>query len=52
MTHLMLMIENSRKKMIELAATYGMTSSETVQCSQELDALLNLLMSEESKNIN
>lgn len=36
-------IEKKRKEMIDLAAIYGINSSVTIQCSQELDILLNLL---------
>lgn len=36
-----LKIELKRKQMIHCAKEYGFTASETVQCSQELDALLN-----------
>lgn len=38
---LALTIELKRKQMIHYAKEYGFTASETVQCSQELDALLN-----------
>jgi stage 0 sporulation regulatory protein len=48
-------IELKRKKMIDLALKHGYTAKETVQCSQELDMLLNLYMklansSNESQN--
>lgn len=36
-------IEKKREEMIELAATYGINSKVTIQCSQELDLLLNRL---------
>jgi hypothetical protein len=35
-------IENTRLEMIRLAKTLGLSSSETVQCSQKLDDLLLL----------
>ncbi|WP_078381480.1 aspartyl-phosphate phosphatase Spo0E family protein [Sutcliffiella halmapala] len=34
-------IEMKRNQMIHYAKEYGFTASETVRCSQELDALLN-----------
>ncbi|WP_244404814.1 aspartyl-phosphate phosphatase Spo0E family protein [Saccharococcus caldoxylosilyticus] len=34
-------IEEKRQQMIELALTYGFTAKETIQCSQELDELIN-----------
>ncbi|WP_269528346.1 aspartyl-phosphate phosphatase Spo0E family protein [Anoxybacteroides tepidamans] len=37
-----MLIEEKRQQMIELALTYGFTAKETVQCSQELDELLNI----------
>lgn len=33
-------IENYRQKLFETAKDYGMNSSETVRCSQELDLLI------------
>ncbi|MBE4909291.1 aspartyl-phosphate phosphatase Spo0E family protein [Bacillus luteolus] len=39
---LSLIIEAKRIKMITLAQKYGFTAKETIQCSQELDRLLNL----------
>ncbi|WP_102345027.1 aspartyl-phosphate phosphatase Spo0E family protein [Bacillus sp. Marseille-P3661] len=36
-------IEVKRKEMIELASVHGINSLLTVQCSQELDRLLNHL---------
>lgn len=36
-------IENKRLQMIYLASILGMSSYETVKCSQELDELLNLV---------
>jgi hypothetical protein len=49
MNYLMMMIEQNRKKMIELSELYGLASDEVVQCSQELDILINLLMEENTK---
>lgn len=37
-------IEKTRKELILLASKYGMTSPKTVECSQTLDRLLNLIM--------
>ncbi|ABO65984.1 MULTISPECIES: aspartyl-phosphate phosphatase Spo0E family protein [Geobacillus] len=37
----LLLIEEKRQQMIELALTYGFTAKETIQCSQELDRLIN-----------
>lgn len=37
--------EISRAKMIEAINTYGITSTEAVQASQELDDLLNCIQS-------
>lgn len=36
-------IEIKRKQMFDYAATYGINSKITIQCSQELDVLLNRL---------
>ena len=36
-------IEKKREKMIYFAERYGMTSQKTVDCSQELDRLLNAI---------
>ncbi|CAM4131949.1 aspartyl-phosphate phosphatase Spo0E family protein [Bacillus cereus] len=36
-------IEKKREKMIYFAERYGMTSQKTVNCSQELDRLLNVI---------
>ncbi|PEY70820.1 stage 0 sporulation protein [Bacillus thuringiensis] len=36
-------IEKKREKMIYFAERYGMTSQRTVDCSQELDRLLNVI---------
>jgi len=38
---MIMLIEEKRQQMIELALTYGFTAKETIQCSQELDELLN-----------
>ncbi|WP_328700987.1 aspartyl-phosphate phosphatase Spo0E family protein [Aquibacillus kalidii] len=34
-------INKKRQEMIEIGLSQGLTSKETVRCSQELDALLN-----------
>jgi hypothetical protein len=39
---LMDVIIEKKEKLVELASANGLTSSETVKCSQELDVLLNL----------
>jgi stage 0 sporulation regulatory protein len=49
MTNLLMLIDSSRRKMIELADKYGYTSKLTVECSQQLDRLLNQFMMEEQK---
>lgn len=36
-------IEIKRKQMFDYAATYGINNQMTIQCSQELDILLNHL---------
>ncbi|SDZ26426.1 aspartyl-phosphate phosphatase Spo0E family protein [Bacillus sp. 166amftsu] len=36
-------IEKKREKMIYFAERYGITSQKTVDCSQELDRLLNVV---------
>ncbi|PFA24695.1 MULTISPECIES: aspartyl-phosphate phosphatase Spo0E family protein [Bacillus cereus group] len=36
-------IEKKREKMIYFAQRYGITSQKTVNCSQELDRLLNVV---------
>jgi len=41
MFNLKLIIESKRNEMIFLAKTFGITAQETIQCSQELDQLLN-----------
>lgn len=35
------LIEKKRRQLIELAQMYGFSAKETIQCSQELDELLN-----------
>ncbi|AUZ25869.1 aspartyl-phosphate phosphatase Spo0E family protein [Bacillus cabrialesii] len=40
-------IEEMRIILIETAQKYGMNSEETIQCSQELDSLLNSRIKEE-----
>ncbi|AMX84423.1 sporulation protein [Geobacillus subterraneus] len=37
----LLLIEEKRQQMIELALTHGFTAKETIHCSQELDQLIN-----------
>jgi stage 0 sporulation regulatory protein len=37
----LVLIEEKRQQMIELAMTLGFTAKETIQCSQELDELIN-----------
>ncbi|MFJ5717784.1 Spo0E family sporulation regulatory protein-aspartic acid phosphatase [Neobacillus sp. NPDC093127] len=44
MTYLLMMIENYRNELFELAEQYGPTAAETIECSQQLDRLLNLLI--------
>ncbi|WP_428911914.1 Spo0E family sporulation regulatory protein-aspartic acid phosphatase [Niallia sp. Krafla_26] len=46
MNYLMVLIENKRKKMYETAEKYGFTSELSIECSQQLDHLLNLLEQE------
>jgi hypothetical protein len=41
--YLMAIIEKKRMQMFELAQKYGYSSAKTVECSQQLDELLNLL---------
>jgi stage 0 sporulation regulatory protein len=43
---MIMLIEKKRQQMIELALTYGFTAKETLQCSQELDELINLYVKE------
>lgn len=50
MTHLLFMIENYRNKMLKLADEYGLSSQQTIECSQQLDELLNLLLVGEQDN--
>ncbi|WP_284036456.1 aspartyl-phosphate phosphatase Spo0E family protein [Neobacillus sp. 114] len=45
MTYLILMIENKRRELQELTDKYGKASKIPIECSQELDTLLNLLFS-------
>ncbi|WHY86090.1 aspartyl-phosphate phosphatase Spo0E family protein [Neobacillus novalis] len=44
MTYLLMLIESYRNELFELAEQYGPTSARTIECSQQLDELLNLLM--------
>ncbi|MBT2693627.1 aspartyl-phosphate phosphatase Spo0E family protein [Bacillus sp. ISL-55] len=46
MSHLTTLIELNRKKMIELSKLHGMSSSEVIKCSQELDVLIHVMMDE------
>ncbi|MEH7503749.1 aspartyl-phosphate phosphatase Spo0E family protein [Neobacillus drentensis] len=41
---LLKLIDQTKKKMVELAYNTGINSQETIACSQELDVLLNLHM--------
>ncbi len=34
-------IESKRQEMLKLSMTFGFSSPQTIQCSQELDQLLN-----------
>lgn len=43
MTYLLFMIEVERQRMIECAEQYGMSSEKTIECSMQLDILLNVL---------
>ncbi|UAL53256.1 MULTISPECIES: aspartyl-phosphate phosphatase Spo0E family protein [Metabacillus] len=43
-------IENYRQKLFEAAKDYGMNSSETVRCSQELDLLIIEQIKQQLKN--
>jgi len=47
MTNLLTLIKETQHEMIELAYKHGFTSEHTLECSQRLDTLLNLLMFEE-----
>ncbi|MFZ7942482.1 Spo0E family sporulation regulatory protein-aspartic acid phosphatase [Neobacillus sp. 19] len=49
MSYLLNLIEVYRNEMFELAEKYGPTSTETLECSQHLDHLLNELMKTEKK---
>jgi stage 0 sporulation regulatory protein len=40
-TMVRVLIEEKRQQMVELALTHGFTAEETIQCSQELDELIN-----------
>ncbi|MBY6037849.1 aspartyl-phosphate phosphatase Spo0E family protein [Fictibacillus nanhaiensis] len=49
---LLQLIEEKREVLLCLGKTYGLTAKETIDCSQELDQLLNRLegfMNESSK---
>lgn len=37
-------INKKKQKMVEIASITGMSSAQTLQCSQELDILINLHM--------
>lgn len=37
-------IDKKKKKMVEVASSTGMNSTQTLKCSQELDVLINLHM--------
>lgn len=50
--YLIKLIEERRNKMFELANKYGISSEQTIECSQKLDSLLNLLMVEKEKRKN
>ncbi|WP_423803371.1 Spo0E family sporulation regulatory protein-aspartic acid phosphatase [Parageobacillus thermoglucosidasius] len=45
-TMVIVLIEEKRQQMIELALTHGFTAKETIQCSQELDELINRYLRE------
>ncbi|WP_257349046.1 aspartyl-phosphate phosphatase Spo0E family protein [Pseudalkalibacillus decolorationis] len=43
-------IENKRNQMFETAKRFGMSSKQTLKCSQELDLLIQLHQSEQSRS--
>ena len=43
-------IERKRNQLLDFAAKYGFTSKKTVQCSQELDDLLNAVQTRAFKS--
>ncbi|WP_349410312.1 aspartyl-phosphate phosphatase Spo0E family protein [Pseudalkalibacillus sp. SCS-8] len=47
---LSLTIERKRAQMLETAKIYGMSSTETLKCSQELDRLLHLHLSNQLRD--
>ncbi len=44
-------VETKREELVKLAFLYGFTNSKTVQCSQELDNLLNKLQYTRGGNV-
>ncbi|MGM7700972.1 aspartyl-phosphate phosphatase Spo0E family protein [Pseudalkalibacillus sp. Hm43] len=49
---LSLTIERKRAQMLETAKIHGMSSTETLKCSQELDRLLQLHLSNQLRDRN
>lgn len=49
---LSLTIERKRAQMLETAKLHGMSSTETLKCSQELDRLLQLHLSNQLRDRN
>ncbi|MCF6136912.1 aspartyl-phosphate phosphatase Spo0E family protein [Pseudalkalibacillus berkeleyi] len=43
-------IERKRAQMLETAKTFGMSSTQTLKCSQELDRLLQLHLSNQLRD--
>lgn len=41
-------IEKTRKQLLHLGKVYGLTHPKTIQCSQQLDILINLSMKEQA----
>ncbi len=49
---LTLTIERKREQMLEIAKIHGISSEETIKCSQELDRLLQLHLSNQLRDRN
>lgn len=48
MLNLITLIEKKRSQLVHLSKLYGLTHPQTIQCSQQLDRLINLFMNKQN----
>ncbi|WP_275677495.1 aspartyl-phosphate phosphatase Spo0E family protein [Neobacillus drentensis] len=50
MSNLIILIEEKRSQLLHLSRMYGLNNFRTIQCSQQLDKLINLNMKSKMNN--